>query len=495
MTDTAEPGLIDRTLRSLRQAWREIAGSPGDYAADLPDADLWRAEEQMQACIAARGGEVAARALAARIGQGYLNLSREGRRRFLTLLATRFGVDHQAVRDAAGAVVAADDLAADDNRLASLRAALDPPRVRLLTRFNGLPAGLKFLVDLRADLLPLSRDDPALAGLETDLRRLLTAWFDVGFLRLSQITWDSPAALLEKLIAYEAVHAINDWGDMKDRLDIDRRCFAFFHPRMPDEPLIFVEVALVGRMADTIQGLLDRAAPPADPSAAGAAMFFSISNTQPGLAGISLGDFLIKQVVDRLAAAFPGLHTFATLSPIPGFRTWLEQADDDNADDRRLTAAEARRLWHALAEHTLADHTTLADQTLGGPGAAKPETAVNDDRALLASVLDRPDWWRDAALAQAMQGPLTRLCARYLMRARRRSGHALNRVAHFHLSNGARIERLNWMGDISPNGLSQSAGLMINYLYKQDAIEENHHAYVTGGQIAASAAIRGLAKD
>jgi len=480
MSETVEASFIDRTMRNLRYAWREIAGGQGEFAEDLPPEDLWRAEEQMSACIDARGGEVSARALAAKIGQGYLNLTETGRRRFLELLATRFDTDRKAVEAAAHDLTAAEEQSVKDASIARLRAALEPPRVQLLTRFNALPQGVKFLVDMRADLLPMAREDPALAGLDADMRRLLIAWFDVGFLEMEQITWNSPASLLEKLIAYEAVHAINDWEDMKDRLDVDRRCFAFFHPRMPEEPLIFVEVALVEKMADSVQALLDRSVPPSDPHEAGAAMFYSISNTQPGLAGISFGDFLIKKVVDRLAGEFPGLKTFSTLSPIPGFRRWMNSALGKG--DLTFSQAESRRIRQALAD-------------CEGAETGGDDPAGLSDQAMMERALDRPEWWRHDALAKAVQAPLLRACAQYLLKAKGKRGQAADRVAHFHLSNGARVERLNWLGDVSANGLQQSAGLMINYLYKRDAIEDNHHAYATEGRIAASSAMRSLAKD
>src|SRR4029077_9168507 len=248
----------------------------------------------------------------------------------------------------------------------ALRAALEPPRITLLRQFNALPAGVKFLVDRRAELLDLGQRDAVLAGLEEDLKRLLANWFDIGFLELKRITWESPAALLEKLMAYEAVHEIRGWTDLKNRLEADRRCFAFFHPRMPDEPLIFVEVALVDGIAGNIHALLDEAAPLGHPQAADAAIFYSISNCQQGLVGISLGDFLIKRVVDALATELPRLKSFATLSPLPGFRAWLTAEADRNG---LLLAGEVRPM-----------------QALGA--------GLDDDNPdrILLRLLDRADW-------------------------------------------------------------------------------------------------------
>ncbi len=273
--------LIDRTFRNLRAAWYEIAqsargviGAEAGIRPDLPEGDLERVRGQMRDCLAARGGEVTARARAAELGRTYLGLSRGGRLRFLGLLGAEFDIDHDAVLSAAARLRAASDEA---ERLAAerlLRRVLEAPRLRLLTQFNALPEGVKFLVDLRADLIDLVREEQALTPLEEDLKGLLAAWFDVGFLELRRITWESPAMLLEKLSAYEAVHEVRSWTDLKNRLDSDRRCFAFFHPRMPSEPLIFVEVALVNGLAGDIQALLDERAPVGDPRQSDTAIFY-----------------------------------------------------------------------------------------------------------------------------------------------------------------------------------------------------------------------------
>ena len=287
---------------------------------------------------------------------------------------------------------------------------------------------------------------------------------------MRRITWDAPAILLEKLIAYEAVHEIRGWADLKDRLDSDRRCFAYFHPSMPEEPLIFVEVALVRGMTDSVQALLDEDAPVGDAHDADTAIFYSISNAQAGLSGISFGGFLIKRVADHLAAEFKGLRTFATLSPIPGFMRWLaEQLDlagEGGADP--LLPVE----WRTLSE------------------LPAPVTDPASFKALLALA----QWPEDETLSKALKGLLMRLCARYLVDARRPDGRALDRVAHFHLFNGARMERLNWMADTSEAGLRRSAGMMLNYQYRLEDIGENHEAYSTQGKIATSSAIRSIYK-
>ena len=466
---SSAPGLFAR----LKGLWRGIAGA--DRAGLLPvlsphlvESDLDTLRAQMRACLAATGGEVSARARAAGLGRAYLSLSAAGRARFLRLLATEFGPERAAVDQAARALAAAgnDDTARARAEIA-LRSALEPPRLRLLTQFNALPEGVKFLVDLRAELMGLARDDPTLAALEADLKGLLTSWFDVGFLALERITWHSPAAVLEKIMVYEAVHAIQGWHDLKNRLDSDRRLYAFFHPRMPDEPLIFVEVALVHELAGNVQDLLDTGAPVGDVETADTAIFYSINNAQRGLAGISFGNFLIKRVVDDLSREFKQIKTFATLSPVPGLRKWLAE---------RLTQGEPGLL-------NAAEHAALT-RLSGGLGA----------KGSLKTLLADGDWLGEARLAETLEGPVLRLAARYLAREKRPGGQALDPVAHFHLSNGARIERLNWMADLSANGLGQSAGVMVNYLYDLDDIEANHEAYSASGKVALSNRVRALLK-
>jgi malonyl-CoA decarboxylase len=466
-------GVVDRTLANLRSAWREIALSArgvlsGAPRPDLPEDDVARLRQQMLSCLDGRGGEVTSRARAAELGRTYLALNEAGRERFLRLLASEFDTDHAAVDRCCTALAAAGELSERIAAERALRAALLPPRVTLLRQFNALPEGVKFLVDRRAELIAIANGDPVLRGLADDLRDLLANWFDIGFLELRRITWDAPASLLEKLIAYEAVHEIRGWTDLKNRLEADRRCFAFFHPRMPDEPLIFVEVALVSGIAGNIGALLDETAPMGNPQAADAAIFYSISNCQSGLVGISFGDFLIKRVVDALAAELPRLKTFATLSPLPGFRSWL--------------AAEAERGALLLPAEAKAVEAVAAGMD-----------AASADDALLR-LLDRPEWVDDAKIAAALREPLLRLAARYLLHARAASGRALDPVGHFHLSNGARVEQLDWLGDRSPKGLQQSAGIMVNYLYRLGDIEANHEAYRDEGRVAASSTVRGLAR-
>ncbi len=456
MSDVAVPGLFDRAIRRLTAAWRDMAASVG---SDEDDSIL----AQMRACLGGRGGEVSARNRAAKLAQAYLALDDAGRKDFLRTLAT-FDSDPDAVAAAYAAVQQAQDPAERAAAQANLRRALEPPRLKLLTQFTTIPDGRKFLVDLRAFLLATRKGDPLLAALESDLRGLLAAWFDIGFLEMQRIDWSSPAALLERLVGYEAVHEIRSWRDLKNRLDSDRRCYAFFHPRMPTEPLIFVEVALVKGLAGSVQLLLDEREPVLDPRHADTAIFYSISNCQRGLSGISFGNFLIKRVAEELSAEFRNLRTFATLSPIPGFRRWLDPL-------------------LAVGEPNLLTEEEAASLRAAMPG----EPAVT-----LAAILAKRGWFRDPNLVRAADPILRRLCARYLM-VESNGKRARDPVAHFHLSNGARIERINMSADTSEKGAKESATLMVNYLYDLARIDEWHEDYAGEGKRNASSAVRKLA--
>ena len=455
-------------FQRLLDAWHDIAGTAsvsGGVSSDLSsDSDVSRLQEQMAACLEARGGEVSARGRAAALGHTYLELNMAGQRRFLEILAEAFGPDPAAVDAAVAALSAADS----DGRPAAqdrLRQVLEPQRMRLMTQFNALPEGVKFLVDLRADLITMA-DTLSLTSLDDDLRQLLASWFDVGFLELRRITWNSPASLLEKLIAYESVHEIRSWDDLKNRLADDRRLFAFFHPRMPDEPLIFVQVALVSGLAGDIAALLDETVPESDPTKADTAIFYSISNAQAGLVGISFGGFLIKRVVDELQSEFKGLKTFATLSPIPGFATWVRRSIDKepaflNDSDGKAIAAAMR---------------------------------VENGEDGLRRIFEDPDWVTDSTVADALEPILVRLCARYLLREKNALGRARDPVAHFHLTNGAQVERLNWLADSSVHGLAQSAGMMVNYRYNMNRIEAHHETYTGDGKVSAATNVERILK-
>ena len=333
---------------------------------------------------------------------------------------------------------------ATSSRLAKIS---EPPRQELIRRLNMAPGGAARILHMREQVLNLLKAHPEFAPLAEDLRHLLASWFNRGFLQMRQIDWRTPAFVLEKLIKYEAVHQIGDWDDLRRRVQGDRRCYGFFHPALPDEPLIFVEVALTRAMNDAIGPLLaQEMGQGADKPKA--AIFYSISNCQSGLRGIQFGNMLIKQVVADIKAEAPSVSTFATLSPIPGFRAWLDKA---------------------IANGDVAD-------------------------AELAEKLATPDWKSDRDLCNALRGPMLTLCARYLMQLKpdgKVSG-ITDPVAKFHLSNGARIERVNWLADVSAKGMRESWGLMVNYRYVPNDIENNHAAFVERGQIVHSRGIRNL---
>lgn len=423
-----------------------------DIVAD--ERETWA--RRILECLEGPGGEVSARNRTADLAATYSGLDREARRRFLAVLAEDFGPRQADVEAAIEGYTNANDAAARIAGEATLRDALTPPRRRLLTKFNGVEGGVKFLVDMRADLSSIASQSPELGGLDEELKDLLVSWLDFGFLELTQLTWRSPAALLAKLIEYEAVHAIRGWEDLKNRLDSDRRCYALFHPSMPGEPLAFVEVALCVGIARSIQTLLDEDAPAGDPLRADTAVFYSISSPQTGLRGISFGEYLIKRAVDELSHDLPRLHTFATLSPIPGFRLWL---------DHRLTREpEAFQI----------------DPTL-------PALAPGTVRALMS---DRAWTSRNAGRLEIAETVLA-LCARYFAE-RRADGQPIDAVARFHLRNGARLDRINWLGDVSRKGVRQALGLMVNYRYDLDEIDENHEAYANDRAIAVSPPVRSL---
>ncbi len=430
---------------------------PGEALA--PRA-LRRALQELQAVVDPSVSEVEGGRRAQAMVQWYAARELDERRDIWLLMSERFAPDVQKLstaRDQHGAAVGTDD---EGHAEIALRRALVSPRTRLLQRFAVDPDGMRFLVELRAELLPHLKGDRRLAALDAELEQLFSTWFDVAFLELRRISWDSPASLIEKLIQYEAVHDIKSWADVKNRLDSDRRCYGFFHPNLPNTPLIFVEVALVDHISGGIVPLLDEAAALGNPQRASTAIFYSISNTQNGLRGVSFGDSLIKRVVETLQQELPKLKVFATLSPIPGFRAWLvKQAGAllERLDEKRAT--ELGRVVGSLpptAERFLA----AADV----PGALDARSPV---RQLLLNA-----------------------AAEYLGRAGA-DGKPVDPVARFHLGNGARVERIHWGGDPSPKGLRQSYGLMVNYLYDLKRLDK-HRTLLAQGKVAVSGAVDDL---
>lgn len=393
-------------------------------------------------------GEASGVALAGEILSRYRALTIEPRIAFFEALATGFGPDHGRLKAAIGAWEAAPS----DDTAAEVHAAAEPRRQELFRRLNLAPGGTAALVGMREHLLDALDLREDLAAVDADFVHLFSSWFNRGFLVLRRIDWATPAVILEKIIRYEAVHRIRGWDDLRRRIDPrDRRCYAFFHPALVDEPLIFVEVALTQKIPDAIGPIL--AVQRDVVEVATAATFYSISNCQPGLAGVSFGNFLLKQVIEEICKEIPTLATFVTLSPVPNFAAWL----------KRERAAESS------------------------------DVLSNEDKAALAN-LDIEGWHQTPMTRDPVREPLLRAAAWYFLHARNKRNRPLDSVARFHLGNGARLEQMNWPADGSERGIEQSHGLMVNYLYELGEIEKNHEAYAEQREIVASPAIRKLVR-
>jgi malonyl-CoA decarboxylase len=395
-------------------------------------------------------GEASAISLADQILTTYKGLSKRNRIQFFERLLTEFMPDTERLNQAI------DTYQREPNAttIAALEASVESPRRELFRLLNMGPDGTASIVSMRQDLRALLAGHPHLKPVDGDVLHLLQSWFNRGFLRIERIDWKTPAMILEKLIAYESVHEIRGWDDLRRRLADDRRCFAFFHPALPDEPLIFVEVALVNGLASSIQEVLSAKVPDQDIDfRPDVAIFYSINNCQPGLSGVSFGNFLIKQVTDSLAEEIASLKFYATLSPIPGFRAWLNQE--------------------------LASTSSIFE--------------FSESERLHLSQLDDSSLYDDDAKAQQVKPLLMHLCAYYLLNAKR-GDEPLDAVARFHLRNGARLERINWLGDRSEKGLRESAGLQVNYLYDRKTVAQNHEVYVNDSEIVHSAAVDQLVK-
>ena len=389
-------------------------------------------------------GEVSGSRLAAEALDAYQSLDDRARRAFFESLIREFSPDPEEVGQAGDAY---RNTPSPEN-LARLQKVVEAPRQELFRRLNLAPDGTRILVAMRGQVLEEADRAPRLKPIATDLAHLFTSWFNRGFLVLRRIDWRTSAVILEKLIQYEAVHQIQGWNDLRRRLEADRRCYAFFHPALPDEPIIFIEVALTRALSDKVQALLDLDSPVLDAESAEWAVFYSITNCQEGLRGVPFGSFLIKQVVEDVSKEFARIKKFATLSPVPGFRKWLSEKTEALESNRKLAP--------------------FAD-------------AVEK--------LDNPQWMEDAAL----QRQLLPLAAHYLLYAKQNQ-EPLDPVARFHLKNGARLERINWLGDTSASGLQRSAGLTANYVYKLPDVERNHELYVREHKVRASREIEAQAK-
>jgi malonyl-CoA decarboxylase len=430
-TDVAQNAIevIATSSRAMRSTKERLKASLKQTNEALSPRVLRRTLTELRAVADETVSEIEGARRASRIAQWYAKATAGERRDMWLLMSEQFAPDVGAIRSAGERYESALGSHEEGAAETALRRSLASPRRRLLQRFAAFPEGMRFLLDVRQEWLPELRHEPRLLALDAEMEALFSIWFDVAFLELRRISWDSPASLLEKLIRYEAVHDIKGWSDLKNRLDTDRRCYGFFHSRLPDEPLIFVEVALVSDMVGSITPLLDESASVDDPRKASCAIFYSISNTQVGLRGVGFGDSLIKRVVETLKAELPKLKTFATLSPIPGLRNWLHKHD-----------------------------AALCMQA-------------------------------DASPTQ-VQSALLALAARYLT-LEFKNGQPLDAVAKFHLGNGARVERLNWAADPSAKGVKQSFGLMVNYLYDLKHID-HYRQSLASGKIACSTEVKKL---
>ena len=390
-------------------------------------------------------GESNAQSIALKLVDQYERLDARQRQVFFDFLSSDFNPDPAKVKAMADAY--ASDPSASN--LIALCRQTEPRRQELLRRINRAPGGTKAIVEMRKSLLPMLKDHDSWRVIDADMHHLLSSWFNPGFLELHQITWESPAEILEKIIQHESVHAIDGWDDLRRRLQPDRRCFAFFHRQLPKEPLIFVEVALVPSISRDVNVLIDKNSPVAETKTFKTAIFYSISNCQSGLRGVSLGNFLIKRVAQKLAEEIPTLKVYSTLSPIPGLTRWLEAGAPLEAAE--VTAPLKRKMEEAR-------------RVLGLPGRSWSERIK--------------EGWCPQTCSDREQEALMSLGAAYLKHyTTSRQGDA---VANFHLSNGATLHQLNWAADLSKKGLQQSAGLMVNYLYELDKVEEQHEAFSKG---------------
>ena len=390
-----------------------------------------------------RRGEASGTALAKEIVDGIHLLNPVDTVKFLQMLAVDFSPKPETILRAAESYIKTQNY----ETLKSLSAAIESPRLELLRLINIAPGGIAIIIALREKLLIEIKQYRYLEPVESDMFHLLTSWFNRGFLTFQQIDWNTPAVVLEKLIEYEAVHEIQGWNDLRRRLAEDRRCFAFFHPALPNEPLIFVEVAYTKGVARKIQPLLDDPLKNSENQESNTAIFYSISNCQEGLRGIGMGNFLIKQVVDFITTETPQIKNFCTLSPIPRFTKWLQEEYLDQND----------------------------------------EFLAKEERALLT----QNGWFKDRLVRKRLKSKLIQLCARYLYRGKKRN-RPIDPVTRFHLGNGAEIEAINWEADLSERGLSQSAGLMVNYRYNPAKIVSNHEAYTNDGKISISSQVKKL---
>jgi malonyl-CoA decarboxylase len=434
---------------------QELLNSVAEQGRQLLPRSLGGADREdniaeLATALVSNRGEASGVVIARELLRRYRELDMKARIEFLRFLARTMQPDPAMVAAAARAFLSGENTGS----MVALQRAVESPRLEFFRRLNLAPGATAQIVAMRRDLLEAR--DPSLRVVDSDLQHLLMSWFNRGFLVLRRIDWQTPATILDKIIAYEAVHEIQGWDDLRRRLDpADRRCFAFFHPSLVDEPLIFVEVALMEDIPESIGSVLKEAPKDDDDvEKPTTAVFYSISNCQEGLRGISFGNFLIKQVVEDLVKEQPSLKTFVTLSPMPNFAEWVRKALADRSSAELVSDAERERL----------------------------------------EILSDPHWTESTRVAEALKPVLLRLAAHYFLVAKTADGRPVDPVARFHLGNGARLERINWLGDTSAKGLAEAHGLMVNYRYEIRDIEKNHEAYANDGTVAASRQVHGLVK-
>jgi hypothetical protein len=410
----------------------------------------------------------------------YSSLDLMNKKNFFSIMSRELGTDNNGLLKAANALIASKDreestVVASEN---NLRHAITPLYEKVFMNINSQLDGMKFLVDMRKDLLDIvnvskeAKSDAKLKGLSENLKNLLGQWFAIGFLQLERITWNQPAAILERIINYSSVvHPIGSWMDLKARLGQGRRCFAFFHPSMPGEPLVFIEVGLTHEISTKIEPLLK--ASTIDEESATTAIFYAINSTQPGLSGIDLGHLLIKRVVFELQKELPNLKVFSTLSPIPGFASWLE----------------SKLAFEIQPENKFSEKSALLTET-EVKSLQKLDKTTSSPVQILADTL-KSNWQNDAEKESVLQPILMRLCARYLAVEKKRS-LAIDPVANFHLRNGAQLYQINWLADLSTKRMKQSYGLMVNYKYNLDELRQNNEDYLLRNTINTSSAVKSL---
>ncbi len=466
---------IDRSLKTLIEltsVWKNFSSkSLEKLNPDLSDnEDLDFLKKQIIDSISKKGGEISTKTRVMNIGILYFRLSELGKLKFHQMLAKEFDIDKKILEKKIEKYLSSVKEEDKIKNEIELKNSLIPKRVDLMKQFRQLDDGFQFLIDMRLDLLPHTRKDPYLKKLDNDFKYVLKSGFDISLLDLKIINWDSSADLLEKLIKYEAVHEIESWQDLKKRLDsTDRECYGFFHYKMPNIPLIFVEIAFTKKLSSSIQALLNENSNRYQVEETDTAIFYSISNTQKGLAGIPFGNFLIKRVVEELASKHKNLKNFATFSPIPGFRKWL---------DKFLAISGSNE--GKVEEKFFSDKEIILIRKISGV-----DNEIQGFKKLLATA----SWFNNNEISKVLKTPLLRMCVIYFKTAKR-GKRALDPVTNFHITNGAYLKQINWLADTSKNGMKQSAGIMVNYNYKLSEIAKNHELYISEGVIRISKEVK-----